>query len=210
MDPASARERMVARLEQAGRIERPETAAAMRAVPRHLFVPNQPPSVAYRDQPLRIGSQQTISAPHMVARMTDLLAPEPGDRVLEIGTGCGYHAAVTANAVGENGRVVSLEYHDQLAEKARERLATLDVPVTVHTGDGHGGWPPEAPYDAAYLTCAAPAVPDAITRQVPDGPIVAPVGRRHQELVRIRRTPDGPVRESHGSVRFVPMLGNDS
>ena len=229
MDAETARHRMVDRLERAGRIERPATARAMRAVPRHLFLPDYSVTRAYEDRPLRIGANQTVSAPHIVARITDLLGVSPGDRVLEIGTGCGYHAAVTGTLVrggrtdtsgrtdgsdesdrtDENdGAVVSVEYHERLAEQARERLARLDVPVRVRVGDGHEGWPAGAPYDAAYLTCAAETLPAPVLEQVREGgPVVAPVGRRDQRLVRVRRTDDGLRRETHGRVRFVPMLG---
>ena len=208
MDPATARKRMVDRLQRADRIERPATADALRAVPRHEFLPNHAVARAYEDRPLRIGDGQTVSAPHMVARITDLIAPTAGDRVLEIGTGCGYHAAVTSELVGEEGAVVSVEYHESLARRARERLARLGYPVGVRVGDGHDGWPPEAPYDACYLTCAAASVPDALREQVA-GPIVAPVGRGRQTLVRLTPTADGWERESHGGVRFVPMVGGN-
>ncbi len=205
MNAESARDRMVDRLQRDGTIQRPETAAAMRAVARHEFLPDRSVRRAYADRPLRIGNGQTVSAPHMVARIADLLAVEPGDRVLEIGTGCGYHAAVTAHLVGSDGRVVSVEYHERLARAARDRLAEL--PVDVHVGDGHDGWPSAAPYDAAYLTCAASSLPDAIRDQTPDGPVVAPVGRDQQRLVVVRPTDDGRTRSTHGRVRFVPMLG---
>ncbi len=205
---ASARNRMVSRLENAGRIDRSSTAAALRAVPRHVFVPEGQRSEAYADRPLGIGEGQTISAPHMVAMMTDLLALEPGDRVLEIGTGCGYHAAVTAEIVGAE-HVYSVEYHDTLAERARQKLESTGYgAVHVRAGDGNRGWPDEAPFDAAYLTCAPTDIPDPVVEQVPDGTIVGPVGRTRQELVRLTRADGETVdRESHGGVRFVRMRG---
>jgi protein-L-isoaspartate(D-aspartate) O-methyltransferase len=143
----------------------------------------------------------------MVAIMADLLDVVPGDRVLEIGTGCGYHAAVTAELGAE---VYSVEYHDDLAASARERLAALGYDVAVRAGDGREGWPEQAPYDACYLTCAAPAVPDALFAQVrPGGVLLAPVGEHSQRLVRFVVGEDGEVRErtDHGGVRFVPLLG---
>jgi protein-L-isoaspartate(D-aspartate) O-methyltransferase len=206
MDFARARRELVDRLVETGRIERPATERAMRAVPRHEFVPDARREAAYRDRPLPIGEGQTISAPHMVATMTDLLAPDAGDRVLEIGTGCGYHAAVTCELV-DPGVVHSVEVEPALADRARDRLDRLGYDVRVHVGDGHAGWPDGAPYDGAYLTCAPESVPEAVVEQVrPGGHIVAPVGRRRQELVRLTRRADGGVdRETHGAVRFVPM-----
>jgi len=183
------------------------TEAAMRAVPRHEFVPADRREAAYDDRPLPIGQGQTISAPHMVAIMTDLLDVEAGDRVLEIGTGCGYHAAVTAEVVGP-GNVYSVEYHDELAQRARETLdATGYAAVSVRAGDGRAGWPEHAPYDAAYLTCAASDFPPAVVEQVrPGGVLLGPLGDSRQVLVRARKNEDGSLdRERHGHVRFVPL-----
>jgi protein-L-isoaspartate(D-aspartate) O-methyltransferase len=206
MSRADARDAMVRRLRQRGAIDRESTAEALRAVPRHEFVPPDARESAYEDRPLRIGAGQTISAPHMVATMTDLLALSPGDRVLEIGTGCGYHAAVTAEVVAP-ATVYSVEFEPSLAESARERLAELDYDVEVRVGDGHEGWPDHAPYDAAYLTCAPAELPEAVVEQVrPGGVVVGPVGEGRQTLVRVRRLADGSLeRETHGAVRFVPM-----
>jgi protein-L-isoaspartate(D-aspartate) O-methyltransferase len=205
---ADAREEMVGRL--ASRIDRPSTAAAMRAVPRHAFVPERRRDSAYEDRPLPIGQNQTISAPHMVAMMTDRLAPEAGERVLEIGTGCGYHAAVTAEVVGAEN-VHSVEYHADLAERARETLADLGYgDVSIRAGDGHDGWPEHAPYDAAYLTCAADSFPDAVVDQVrTGGRLLAPLGDTRQRLVYAERTGDGLRREKGSRVRFVPMRSSE-
>ncbi|MFC4358392.1 protein-L-isoaspartate(D-aspartate) O-methyltransferase [Halobium salinum] len=201
-----ARERLVDRLRERGHVERASSLAALRAVPRHEFVPGGSRGRAYRDEPLPIDEGQTISAPHMVGIMLDLLDLEPGDRVLEVGTGCGYHAAATAEVVGP-GTVYSVEYHDVLADEAEARLDRLGYDVHVRVGDGHGGWPEHAPYDAAYLTCAPEAIPEAVIEQVrPGGVVVGPVGRGRQVLVRLRKRTDGSVeREEHGAVRFVPM-----
>lgn len=209
MDPRTAREEMVDRLQRHGRIDGAATAAALRAVPRHEFLPDASLRDAYADRPLPIGDGQTISAPHMVARMVDLLEVEAGDRALEIGTGCGYHAAVTSEVV-DQGVVYSVEYHASLAAAARERFDRLGYDVRVRHGDGHEGWPEHAPYDAAYLTCAAASVPDAVVEQVrPGGTVVAPVGTGRQELVRLHVESDGVTREHHGAVRFVSMLGDE-
>jgi protein-L-isoaspartate(D-aspartate) O-methyltransferase len=183
------------------------TAAAMRAVPRHEFVPESRRDRAYQDIPLPIGDGQTISAPHMVATMTDLLALSPGDRVLEIGTGRGYHAAVTAEVVGAE-TVYTVEYHRSLARTARETLARTGYgEVSLRAGDGREGWHEHAPYDRVYLTCAAPELPPAVVDQLrPGGLLLAPVGDTSQELVCAEKTPDGSLdRERHGGVRFVPL-----
>jgi len=206
-DDAAAREQMVDDL--SSRIDRPSTEAAMRAVPRHAFVPTDRRGSAYEDRPLPIGTNQTISAPHMVAMMLDRLALEPGERVLEIGTGCGYHAAVTAEVVGA-GNVYSVEYHANLAERARETLADLGYgDVSVRVGDGHEGWPEHGSYDAAYLTCAADAFPGAVVDQVRDGGrLLAPIGDGSQYLVYADKRDDDLQRERGSRVRFVPMRGD--
>ena len=208
MTVENARERLVAGLERRGHVERASTATAMREVPRHAFVPADRRGDAYADRPLPIGEGQTISAPHMVAIMLDLLELEPGDRVLEIGTGCGYHAALTAAIVGP-ANVFSVEYHAALAREARATLAELGYgDVSIRVGDGREGWPAHAPYDAAYLTCAPEAIPEPAVAQVPDGVVLAPVGGGRQHLVRLRRRAGETIaRETHGAVRFVSMRG---
>ena len=207
-DFAAARERMAERL--ASRVDDEATLDALRAVPRHAFVPENRRGSAYEDRPLPIGQNQTISAPHMVAMMADRLDLEPGERVLEIGTGCGYHAAVTAELIGA-GNVYSMEYHDELAERARQTLADLGYgAVSVRAGDGHEGWPEHAPYDAAYLTCAAESFPEAVIEQVREGGrLLAPIGDGRQRLVYAEKR-NGTLRREEGSrVRFVPMQGGE-
>jgi protein-L-isoaspartate(D-aspartate) O-methyltransferase len=208
-DFEAARDRMVDTLVEAGRIERQATIDALRTVPRHEFVPESRQSESYVDRPLPIGSGQTISAPHMVGIMCDLLELDAGDSVLEIGTGCGYHAAVTAEVVGAEN-VYSVEYVESLAADAREQLDDLGYgDVSIRTGDGAEGWPEHAPYDAAYLTCAAPESPEAIVEQLRvGGRLVAPIGTSRQTLVRAEKTEDGLDRERHGAVRFVRMQGD--
>ena len=209
-DLEQARKRMVEQLAQREQFD-DSTLAAMEAVPRHEFVPVSRRDRAYEDRPLPIGNDQTISAPHMVAAMVELLDLDPGERVLEIGTGCGYHAAVTAEAVGPEN-VYSVEYHESLAREARERLARIGYgEVSIRVGDGHEGWPENAAYDVAYLTCAAADFPTTVVEQVrPGGRLLAPLevaGRASgQRLVFARRRADGGLdRETHGRVRFVPM-----
>jgi protein-L-isoaspartate(D-aspartate) O-methyltransferase len=202
------RERMVERLRERGVVESERTADALRAVPRHEFVPAGRRSEAYRDRPLPIGEGQTVSAPHMVAVMIERLDLADGEEVLEIGTGCGYHAAATAEVVGDE-HVYSVEYVPELADRARETLDRLGYDVAIRTGDGHEGWPEHAPYDAAYLTCAAEEVPPAVVEQVrTGGRLLAPVGGRRQRLVLLHVAEDGETdRETFGGVRFVRMQG---
>ncbi|WP_227355606.1 protein-L-isoaspartate(D-aspartate) O-methyltransferase [Haladaptatus salinisoli] len=198
---------LVRRLADRDRIEDEATLDALRAVPRHEFVPENKRREAYADRPLPIGEDQTISAPHMVAIMTELLDLSPGERVLEIGTGCGYHAAVTAEIVGPEN-VASVEYHESLAAETRERLDDLGYDeISIRVGDGHDGWPERAPFDAAYLTCAAPDFPTAVVEQVrPGGRLLAPLGTATQRLVLARKREDGALdRDRRGAVRFVPM-----
>jgi len=201
-----ARTRLVDRLRE-GRVDDEGVLAAMEDVPRHRFVPERDRDHAYADRPLSIGAGQTISAPHIVAMMAELLSLREGDAVLEIGTGCGYHAAVTAGLVGHEN-VYSVEYHEELAERARENLEETGYgEVSVRVGDGKRGWADHAPYDRAYLTCAAPELPATVVEQVrPGGLVVAPVGTAVQRLVRARRAADGSLdRETHGHVRFVRL-----
>jgi protein-L-isoaspartate(D-aspartate) O-methyltransferase len=201
-----ARDRLVADLAERESLSE-RTADAMRAVPRHEFVPSANRNSAYEDRPLPIGSGQTISAPHMVAIMVELLDAKSGDRILEIGTGCGYHAAVAAEVVGPEN-VFTVEYHDGLAERARETLSELGYgAISVRVGDGREGWPENAPYDGAYLTCAGASFPPAVLEQVRLGGVVlGPIDEGRQRLIRGVVGEDGlREREQHGYVRFVPL-----
>ncbi len=181
---------------------------AMAAVPREIFVPNVPAPMAYDDRALPIDAGQTISQPYIVARMTELLGVEVGDRVLEIGTGSGYQAAVLARL---GARVTSIERHADLAEQARERFATLGIEgVDVRTADGSQGEPDGAPWDGIVVTAAAPAVPDALREQLAVGArLVIPVGPRYQQdlIVVERRGPNDWDELSDGAVVFVPLVG---
>lgn len=204
----AARRKLARRLQKREGLSEAVT-AAMATVPREEFVPESQRADAYADRPLPIGEGQTISAPHMVAIMAEQLALSPGDRVLEIGTGCGYHAAVTAELVGAEN-VYSVEYVAELAATARERFDRLGYgDISVREGNGYHGWPEHAPYDVAYLTCAAPEFPDAVVDQLRVGSqILAPIGRGSQWLVRGRKRPDGTLDEERLSrVRFVEMQG---
>lgn len=183
---------------------------AIKKVPRHLFVPERYKSEAYVDTPLPIGYGQTISAPHMVAIMCELLELQEGDKVLEIGTGCGYHAAVVAEIVGKRGRVISIEYIPELAEMAKTNLSALGYDnVVVVVGDGSKGYEPEAPYDKIYVTASAPDIPQPLIEQLKaGGKMVIPVGDSVQWLMIVEKDESGKVRKKNwGSVRFVPLRG---
>ncbi|SEW23980.1 protein-L-isoaspartate(D-aspartate) O-methyltransferase [Natrinema salifodinae] len=206
-DYEAARRRMVETV--APRVDDERVLEALESVPRHEFVPPDRRDSAYADRPLPIGDGQTISAPHMVAIMADLLEPDSGDEVLEIGTGCGYHAAVTAELVGDEN-VSTVEYSGRLAGQARDQLAEIGYDeIAVRVGDGREGWPDRAPYDAAYFTCAAAEFPDSVVGQVrTGGQLLAPIGAGHQTLVEATKRADGSLeRRTHGGVRFVRMRG---
>ena len=180
---------------------------ALASAPRHLFVPPEHRDQAYEDAPLPIGFNQTISQPFIVAAMTQALRLNGESRVLEIGTGSGYQAAVLAHITPH---VWSVEALPVLAAAARERLARLGYPVTVKTGDGRLGWPEHAPYDAVVVTAAPAEVPPALVQQLaPGGRLVIPLGARQwdQTLWRIVKGPDGRLSaERLGDVRFVPLI----
>jgi len=179
---------------------------AMRQVPRHLFVPEPQRPQAYRDTPLPIGYEQTISQPYIVAFMTQALNVERSHRVLEIGTGSGYQAAVLSLLVD---RVYTIEIVAPLADRARGTLADLGYRnVEVRTGNGYLGWPEHAPYDRVIVTAAPDAVPPALVQQLKMGGLMAiPVGTGEQQLLILRRTPAGMETLSTLPVRFVPMTG---
>lgn len=203
------RESMVRSQFEARGIRDTRVLAAMRKVPRHLFVPESVRGLAYSDRPLPIGFDQTISQPYIVAFMTEALRPAPGSKVLEIGTGSGYQAAVLGELAGE---VYSIEIVPELARRAQELLKALGYEnVHVKDGDGYQGWPEHAPFDAIILTAAPPEIPQALLDQLkPGGRLVAPVGRENQDLVVVTKTEDGFLRESLLPVRFVPMVTKES
>ncbi len=207
MTSLRARQRLVERLRQRG-IDDERVLAALLDVPRHLFVDEALASRAYEDSPLPIGFGQTISQPYIVARMTSaLLAGGPRARVLEIGTGSGYQAAVLAKLVE---RVYSVERIGRLLEQARERMRTLGLSnVRLKYDDGVLGWPRYAPFDGIMITAAGERIPAALLEQLAvGGRLLAPVGNGNgQELIQLERRAYGIERSSLGPVIFVPLLG---
>lgn len=201
------REHMVREQMESRGIKDKAVLAAFRKVPRHRFVPAESRSQAYADKPLPIGEGQTISQPEIVAMMTELIKPDKKFRVLEIGTGSGYQAAILAECVAE---VDSIEVVPELGKKAESLLKELAYRnVKVRIGDGYQGWSDRAPYDAIILTAVPPhEVPRPLLEQLKvGGRLVAPVGRAEQQLIRITRTAAGFEREIITEVRFVPMTG---
>ena len=188
-------------------VNSPRVLEAMLAVPRHLFVPEDYVASAYTDQPLPIGEGQTISQPYMVAVMTEALELTGTERVLEIGTGSGYQAAVLSLLAAE---VYTIESHASLALEARRRLARLGYSnVHVHTGDGTLGLPELAPFDAIVVTAAAPRVPPPLVEQLAEGGrLVIPVGQTdQQELLQVRKSGDETTSRMLHYCRFVPLVG---
>jgi protein-L-isoaspartate(D-aspartate) O-methyltransferase len=203
---AEEREAMVREQVEARGVRDARVVAAMRRVPRHRFVPPEQAPYAYQDRPLRIGWDQTISQPYVVAFMTAALGLGGDERVLEIGTGSGYQAAVLAECAGE---VWSIEIVEPLARRAREVLRDTGYErVHLRTGDGYGGWPEAAPFDAILVTAAPDHVPQPLLDQLADGGrMILPVGGFEQELILLERHGARISRRSVLPVRFVPMTG---
>ena len=204
--PLEERDGMVRDQIEARGVKDPLVLQAMRSVPRHEFVPAAQQARAYQDRPLPIGHRQTISQPYIVAFMTEVLQVGPGTRVLEIGTGSGYQAAVLA-ATG--AQVWSIEIVEALGKQAAATLARLEIPVKTRIGDGYRGWPDAAPFERIIVTAAPDHVPQPLLDQLAvGGRMVIPVGNDVQDLVVIERVSAQEYRRSHVlSVLFVPMTG---
>lgn len=188
-------------------ITNPRVLQAMQTVPRHEFVPEEHRDEAYDDHPLPIGHGQTISQPYIVAFMTEQLDPKPTDRVLEIGTGCGYQAAVLGELVQD---VYTIEIVEPLARQATATLRRLGYDnVHVRAGDGFAGWPEEAPFDAVIVTCAPEKIPQPLVEQLKEGGrMVIPVGPSHDQSLYLLRKEGGELKQrAILPVRFVPMTG---
>jgi len=210
-DFSEQRSELVDGLVRRGYITKCEVAEALRKVPREEFVPRSLMDEAYIDTPLPIGSGQTISAPHMVAMMAEALDLRPGQKVLEVGGGSGYHAAVTAELVSPGGHVFTVERLPALVEFARDNIARTGYSdsVTVILSDGSVGLPSEAPFDRIFVACGAPAVPEPLKSQLKDGGLMlVPVGgRMYQNLVKIERRGDRYISQDLGGCVFVPLVG---
>jgi protein-L-isoaspartate(D-aspartate) O-methyltransferase len=212
-DARRMRERLVRQIETLDRpwgevVWQPRVMAAMVKVPRHLFMPGASIAQSYRDMPYPIGHGQTISQPTIVALMSNALKLDGKEKVLEIGTGSGYQAAVLSLLCGE---LFSIEIVDPLGREAQARLRSMGYDnVRTRIGDGYLGWPEHAPFDRIILTAAPPTMPTALVDQLVDGGIiVAPVGDVDQELVRWTKRGGKLDKEKLGAVRFVPMVPGD-
>ena len=204
--PARDRMRMVEQQLANRDIRDPQVLDAMGRVPRHRFVPVDQQQSAYEDRALPIGYRQTISQPYIVAYMTQALQLNPDARVLEIGTGSGYQAAILSEVAA---KVYTMEIVPELANRARETLSELGhTNVEVRLGDGYEGWEDEAPFDAIMVTAAPDHVPEPLIEQLaPGGRLIIPVGENRQSLTLVTRTPAGVIRENLLPVLFVPMTG---
>lgn len=218
MNFENKRKRLVGRLSKKEILNKQEVINAMSTVPRHLFIPKAAESSAYMDTPLSIGCNQTISAPHMNAMMCEYLELKEGNKILEIGTGSGYHAALCAELVAPKGtdnpgHVYTIERHEELVENARNSLKQTGYAsrVTVIHGDGTMGYSKEAPYDKILVTAASPKkVPPPLREQLNDGGILCiPTGSKGyaQDLYVIRKHGDNYESKRITGVRFVPLIG---
>ncbi|MBS10246.1 MAG: protein-L-isoaspartate O-methyltransferase [Gemmatimonadetes bacterium] len=196
---------MVAEQIEARGVKDPRVLEVLRRIPRRVFVPDHLEEASLGDHALPIGHKQTISQPYIVGKMTELLGVRPEHRILEIGTGSGYQAAVLSRLADQ---VYSVEIVGSLADEARERLRALNIDnVTVCDGDGHIGWPDAAPFDRILLTAAPACVPEALANQLASvGRLVAPVGVSDQRIEVWDRGPEGLVKQTSIGVRFVPMV----
>jgi len=204
---AALRDRMVDQQIRARGVVDPRVLAAVRQVPRHLFIPQHLWDQAYHDYPLPIGADQTISQPYIVALMTEILEVRETDRILELGTGSGYQAAILAELAAQ---VFSIDRMGDLANQAKAVLDSLGYKnVQIRVGDGTLGWPEEAPFDGIIVTAGAPKVPRPLTEQLAlGGRLVIPVGDMwSQTLTCVRKTESGLKFEYHGGCRFVRLIG---
>lgn len=203
----STKEEMIDRQLQRRGISDPEVLQAMQEVDRSVFVPEEMKPHSYEDRPLPIGKDQTISQPYIVAYMAQELHLNAKDIVLEVGTGCGYNAAVLSKLASH---VYSVEIIEWLAELARENLAKTGIKnITTRYGDGYSGWPEKAPFDAIILTAAPPNIPEPLKKQLKiGGRLLAPIGRMNQKLIILTRTGEETFEEKTLlPVKFVPMTG---
>ena len=203
------RQRLVTKLNTEGYIKSKAVKEAFLQLPREEFVPESLKSQAYIDTPLEIGNGQTISAPHMIAIMCEALDIQKGQKILEIGTGSGYHAVIVSKMVGEKGHVYTVERFENLAQRARETLKRINITnVTVVVTDGSLGLEDYQPYDRIYVTCASPGIPHPFIDQLADGgKLLIPVGSMFCELKLIEKTGEKLITRDLGGCVFVPLVG---
>jgi protein-L-isoaspartate(D-aspartate) O-methyltransferase len=209
MDFEKKRIELVKRLCWEGRIKNFNVEKAFLEVPREKFIPEKLKNYAYVDSPLEIGNGQTISAPHMIAIMCEALDLKKGQKILEVGTGSGYHAAIVSKIIGKNGHVYTIERHEKLANNAKENLKKVGIEnVTVEAGDGSIGLSKFASYDRIYLTCAAPVIPKPLKEQLKEGgKLMVPVGNTICELVLLEKKDKKFITKNLGGCAFVPLVG---
>jgi protein-L-isoaspartate(D-aspartate) O-methyltransferase len=211
MNFSEKRMKMVDYLISEGRIYSEPVISAMREVPREVFVPKAQKSLSYKDTPLTIGEGQTISAPHMVGIMLEALDLLPGQKVLEVGAGSGYHAAVVGSMIKPSGHLYTIERISKLAVRARDNIKKtgLDKYITIIEGDGSVGLEKNAPYDRIFVTCASPGVPPPLRDQLKEGgKLLIPSGSSYvSDLLLITKTGDKFKEENLGGCAFVPLIG---
>jgi protein-L-isoaspartate(D-aspartate) O-methyltransferase len=192
-----------------GRIKTKNVEKAFMETPRELFIPEHLKNYAYADTPLEIGNGQTISAPHMVAIMAEELDLQQNQKILEIGAGSGYHAAIVSKIIGNKGHVYTIERIEPLSEKAKQNLQKANITnVTIINGDGSEGLPQHAPYDRIYVTCAAPDIPKPLIEQLKDpGKLMIPIGRMICNLELLEKNQGEIKIKNLGGCAFVPLVG---
>jgi protein-L-isoaspartate(D-aspartate) O-methyltransferase len=205
----SNRERLIHNLIHDGHIKSENVKNAFLDVPRENFIPENKKMYAYSDRPLEIGNGQTISAPHMVAIICEALDIQKGEKILEIGAGSGYHAAIVSKLIGKNGHIYTIERFEKLAKFAEKNLKMTGIKnVTVTTGDGSMGLERYSPYDKIYVTCAAPKIPNPLIEQLKDGGLLLiPVGSLYCDLQLIEKKSGKTNIKDLGACVFVPLIG---
>lgn len=211
MDFDYQRQKLISKLKNEGYIKSKNVELAFNKTPRENFVNKKYYNLAYADNPLDIGDGQTISAPHMVAIICERLNLKEGQKILEIGSGSGYHAAVVSNIIGKKGKVFSIERIPSLVNFAKSNLIKSGIEnVEIILGDGSMGFLKEAPYDRIYITCAAPSFPPNLVKQLKDpGKIIVPVGNVFCILKSLEKLNGKEIIESYGGCAFVPMIGKN-
>jgi len=204
------KEELIEKLIKEGYLKSEKVIKAMREIPREIFIPESQRKYAYHDMPLEIGYNQTISAPHMVAIMLEALDIKEDSKVLEIGTGTGYHAAV-ASKIASKGKIYTIERIPELAAMAKENFRKLGIKnVEVIVGDGSAGLPQFAPYTHIYATCSAPGIPPKLIEQLDEGgKLLIPVGKIYGELWLIEKKKERIKKKNLGGCAFVPMIGKE-